>query len=103
MLGNCDELLEHMVDQYILDYVSDEDGFQGDPIKFEHVLPTNKEYRCGEFIWALNFNMLFFVQYEHRSEFNLYLFGTYPLVKAVAVTLPGYVRNELIDTLKGEW
>jgi hypothetical protein len=106
--NGCDELLQFMYEcvREGFDPSSYSDYyFEGSRIKFTAGIPPIK----GLFVISPKYPKTLFVIGEMDEEFD----NTFELAilqgdsfmwdETIIVTLPGYVRNELIATAKGEW
>ena len=103
-INNCNELISFMVHAYnAIPRIVDTVVFQGDECTIDGMMPnpvTNKviiphESNKYKFVLEDSFN-------RELSVF-IYSIDDDRYDQTVVITLPKYVKNELIATLKGEW
>lgn len=105
VIMNCDELLAHLFEAYD-DTIYACGGhimFQGSICEVGGFMPDRwctlmPSIRLPKTVFAID-------DYESNDQFILYIFkgDSFVLDQTLAVKLPGYVKDELISTIKEGW
>ena len=105
-INNCDELLIHLLEAYDDNRYADggQIMFQGEicevggfmPSRWCILMPSTKFCKT---VFAIDDN------HNENIPFFLYIFkgDEFIIDQTLAIMLPYYVKDELIDTIKGEW
>lgn len=106
VFNNCDALIDFMVESYAHPYIGEAD-FQGDKILIDGFMP-NVEVDTVVVASAKHPGVIFLVSpvltspWPDKIELSI-IIGKGNLDQKPSAILPGYVKDELIATIKGEW
>lgn len=98
----CDELLTFMYENYTKPYIG-KATFEGDEVEFSG-MEVYRNLDCHIVVSPKYPRTIFFIEGVANGYFDLHiLINEGSMDELPTVTLPEYVRNELIETAAGRW